>query len=161
MIHAGGSAVNSILTGSPVGILTLTEENGAITELLFGACRPQGEKSALLAEAERQLDEYFAGKRRAFHLPLNPEGTEFQKKVWNALRGIPCGETRSYGDIARAVGSPRAFRAVGMANHSNPISIIIPCHRVIGADGSLTGYGGGLYIKTFLLELEGINPPKK
>ena len=94
------------------------------------------------------------GKRKSFDLPLKPEGTEFQKKVWNALLDIPYGETRSYKDIAVAIGNPKACRAVGMANNRNPISIIIPCHRVIGANGSLVGYGGGLPIKIELLNLE-------
>ncbi len=148
---------NRICLESPVGPLTLTEEDGAITELLFGARRPEGGRTAPLSEAARQLDEYFRGLRRSFDLPVNPSGTEFQKRVWRALRDIPYGETRSYGEIARAADSPKAFRAVGMANHSNPVSIIIPCHRVIGADGSLTGYGGGLETKRFLLRLEGLD----
>ena len=140
---------------SPVGELTLTEENGALTGLYFGA-RPGGEEvpSPLLEEAARQLQEYFAGCRREFFLPLAPRGTEFQRQVWHALEGIPYGETRTYGEIARAIGKPKACRAVGMANHRNPLSILVPCHRVVGADGSLTGYGGGLEAKQFLLELE-------
>lgn len=151
---------NRICLSSPVGRLTLAEEDGAITRLLFEECQPSGESGALLDEAVRQLEEYFAGMRRTFDLPLNPQGTPFQKKVWKALCEIPYGETRSYGDIARAVDSPKAFRAVGMANHNNPISIIIPCHRVIGSDGSLTGYGGGLDKKVYLLQLEGIEVGK-
>lgn len=147
---------NRIRLNSPIGPLTLAEENGAITKLLFEECEPAGERTALLSEAARQLDEYFVGRLCEFDLPLNPAGTLFQKKVWKALCDIPYGETRSYGDIARAVDSPKAFRAVGMANHNNPISIIIPCHRVIGSDGSLTGYGGGLDKKIYLLQLEGI-----
>lgn len=147
---------NRIRIDSPIGTLTLAEEDGALTKLLFEECEPSGERTALLNEAARQLEEYFAGRRRAFELPLNPAGTPFQKKVWKALRDIPYGETRSYGDIARAVDSPKAFRAVGMANHNNPVSIIIPCHRVIGSDGSLTGYGGGLDKKIYLLQLEGV-----
>ena len=101
-----------------------------------------------------QLEQYFAGRRKTFELPLAPEGTAFQLKVWQALQEIPYGETRSYGQIARAVGNEKAARAVGMANNQNPISIIIPCHRVIGADGKLVGYGGGLERKACLLELE-------
>lgn len=107
-----------------------------------------------IAAAARQLTEYFAGKRREFDLPLDAHGTPFQKRVWNALRRIPYGETRSYGDIARAAGSPKGARAVGMANHNNPIGIVVPCHRVIASDGSLGGYGGGLELKRRLLELE-------
>ena len=139
---------------SPAGPLTIAEENGAIIRLDFGEFGPMGERSPVLEEAVRQLKEYFAGERREFTLPVDPRGTPFQKSVWRALCGIPYGETRSYGEIARAVGKPGACRAVGMANHRNPVSIIIPCHRVIGADGSLTGYGGGLERKRFLLRLE-------
>ena len=108
----------------------------------------------LLEEAARQLRAYFAGQRQAFSLPLGPRGTAFQLQVWQALQTIPYGEVRTYGEIARAIGKPKACRAVGMANHKNPISIIVPCHRVVGADGSLTGYGGGLAAKEFLLALE-------
>lgn len=147
--------VHRIRISSPVGPITIAERDGAISHVLFGECEEAGERTELLMEAERQLNEYFMGTRRFFDLPLRPEGTPFQKEVWNALLEIPCGETRSYADIARAVNRPKAFRAVGMANHNNPISIIIPCHRVIGADGSLTGYGGGMDKKRFLLALEG------
>ena len=111
-------------------------------------------ETPLLRECQRQLEEYFAGKRFKFSLPIELEGTNFQKKVWQALTCIPYGEVWSYRELAQAVGNPKACRAVGMANHNNPISIIIPCHRVIGADGSLTGYGGGLDKKQYLLELE-------
>lgn len=146
-----------VVVQSPVGDLTLTEENGALTGLYFGRRSLEGEEglTALLERASRQLEEYFAGKRKQFDLPLSLWGTEFQRQVWAALRDIPYGETRSYGQIAQAVGRPKAVRAVGMANHRNPISIIVPCHRVVGADGSLTGYGGGLENKKFLLALEG------
>lgn len=108
-----------------------------------------------LPEVRRQLDEYLAGRRRDFDLPLDPKGTEFQRLCWDALRAIPYGETRSYSAQARAIGRPSAIRAVGRANHDNPIGVIIPCHRVLGADGSLTGYAGGLPMKQALLELEG------
>lgn len=108
-----------------------------------------------LPEVRRQLDEYLAGRRRDFDLPLDPRGTEFQRLCWDALRAIPYGETRSYSAQARAIGRPSAIRAVGRANHDNPIGVIIPCHRVLGADGSLTGYAGGLHMKEALLELEG------
>ena len=110
--------------------------------------------SPLQREVDKQMGEYFEGKRKEFDLPLRPEGTDFQKKVWNALLEIPFGETRSYQDIANAVGSPKACRAVGMANHQNPIIIVIPCHRVIGKNGKLVGYGGGLSMKEKLLLLE-------
>ena len=146
--------IDELLSGEEA--LTIAEADGKITHVLFGACEEAGERTPLLDEAVRQLKEYFAGERLEFNLPLNPEGTEFQQKVWKALTGIPYGETRSYGEIARAIGREKACRAVGMANHNNPISIIIPCHRVVGADGSLTGYGGGLDKKRFLLKLEGL-----
>ena len=107
-----------------------------------------------LSEAKRQLGEYFAGDRREFDLPLAPDGTAFQHRVWNALRRIPYAETRSYGDLAKRIGNPTASRAVGAANGCNPLAIVVPCHRVIGADGSLTGYGGGLPVKAALLALE-------
>jgi methylated-DNA-[protein]-cysteine S-methyltransferase len=111
-----------------------------------------------LPEVRRQLGEYLAGRRRDFELPLDPRGTEFQRLCWDALLAIPYGETRSYGAQARAIGRPAAIRAVGRANHDNPIGVIIPCHRVLGADGSLTGYAGGLDMKRTLLELEGAIP---
>lgn len=113
--------------------------------------------SELTERAARQLEEYFAGGRRAFELPLVPRGTEFQRRVWDALLQIPFGETRSYREQAEALGDPRAIRAVARANGANPIAIVIPCHRVIGADGSLTGYAGGLEMKARLLTLEGAN----
>ncbi len=117
-----------------------------------------------LAETQKQLDEYFAGSRRAFDLPLGvftpAGGTEFQRSVWGELLRIPFGTTKSYGEIARALGRPGGARAVGLANHDNPIGVIIPCHRVIGADGSLTGYAGGLPMKRRLLELEGALPAR-
>lgn len=113
-----------------------------------------------LPEVRRQLAEYLAGGRRRFDLPLDPIGTEFQRGVWRILLEIPFGQTRTYGDLARALGRPQAFRAVGRANHDNPIGIVIPCHRVIGADGDLTGYGGGLPMKRRLLELEGVLQPE-
>ena len=149
---------------SPIGRLMLGEEDGALVRVAFEREIPVGieeqaeelplQAKEVLEKAERQLDEYFAGERKVFNLPLAPKGTEFQKKVWAALRDIPYGETRSYGQIAAAVGNPKASRAVGMANHRNPISIIVPCHRVIGADGRLVGFGGGLWIKERLLKLE-------
>lgn len=137
--------------------MTLGEEGGRLVMAQFGARREPAwvmESSPLLSLACGQLREYFAGRRRDFDLPLAPRGTEFQRLVWQALRAIPYGETRTYGYIAAAIGRPRACRAVGMANNRNPIAIIVPCHRVIGADGSLTGYGAGLDIKANLLALE-------
>lgn len=142
---------------SPIGPLTLAEDHHALTRIQFGTIRlPEGtsSKTTLLQETERQLREYFAGIRRAFDLPLAPKGTPFRKKVWTALQTIPYGQSTTYQEIAIAAGCPKGFRAVGMANHCNPIAIVIPCHRVIGKNGSLTGYAGGLDIKQFLLELE-------
>lgn len=141
---------------SPVGELTLTQEGDCLTGLYFGRLPCQGQEgpTPLLEETTRQLSEYFAGNRREFTLPLLLKGTPFQRRVWDALKTIPYGETRSYGELAKAIGSPKSCRAVGGANHRNPISIIVPCHRVVGASGSLTGYGGGLENKRFLLDLE-------
>ena len=143
---------------TPIGLIGLAEEDGAIVRLyLPGQPTPRlmPHPTALLKRGREQLLEYLAGDRREFTLPLAPQGTAFQLRVWQVLRAIPWGEVRGYGDIARAAGSPRGFRAVGMANHRNPIPILIPCHRVIGADGSLTGYAGGLELKIALLSLEG------
>jgi len=141
---------------TPIGPLTLEADENAVTAIRFSAGGAQ-DASPLLDAAEAQLREYFAGARRTFDLPLAPHGTAFQRRVWAALRTIPYGETRTYGELAAAIDSPNASRAVGMANHRNPIPIIIPCHRVIGANGTLTGYAGGLEIKRKLLALEGIN----
>ena len=142
---------------SPVGPLLLTSDGTSLTRLLFAAV-PDPAWSAdpcpVLDEAVRQLEEYFAGERRDFDLPLDPAGTPFQLTVWAALRDIPYAETINYGQLANRVGNPNASRAVGLANGRNPISIVVPCHRVIGADGSLTGYGGGLDRKRTLLALE-------
>lgn len=145
-----------LIVSSPVGPLTLTQEDQALTGLHFGEHPQQGaeDPTPLLEEAARQLEEYFAGQRKVFSLPLAPKGTEFQLRVWQALLQIPYGETRSYGELAAMVGNPKACRAVGGANHRNPLSILIPCHRVVGTGGSLTGYAGGLAIKEFLLKLE-------
>ena len=149
---------------SPVGELTLVASDQGLAAILWEnddpkrvRLEPREERAdhPVLAEAERQLGEYFAGKRDRFTLPLHFKGTEFQKKVWHALTTIPFGETRSYAQIAMQVGSPQAVRAVGAANGRNPISIVAPCHRVIGANGKLTGFAGGLEAKAFLLELEG------
>ena len=141
---------------SPIGPMTLVQEGEVLARLDFDVPSQPEETTPLLLEACRQLREYFAGERKAFALPLAPAGTEFQKKVWAALREIPWGETCSYGDIARAIWKPTASRAVGMANGRNPLPIFIPCHRVIGTNGFITGYSGGLEKKRFLLLLEGI-----
>lgn len=146
---------------TPLGKIAVIESDGAITQLLFpGTVLPDGVKqqeTPLLLQAAAQMEEYFQGKRSRFLLPLRPLGTPFQKKVWEALLTIPYGETRSYGQIAAQIGSPKACRAVGHANHCNPIPIIIPCHRVVGTSGKLTGYAGGLEAKELLLKLEGAN----
>jgi len=138
---------------SPIGLLTLESNGAAITALRFNKEQP-GRSCPVLEEAAWQLAEYFSGRRREFDLPLLPRGTAFQRGVWAALLTIPYGETASYGQIAAQIGNPHSCRAVGMANHRNPLPIFIPCHRVVGADGSLTGYAGGLEIKAFLLSLE-------
>lgn len=151
--------MKSVVHESPVGPLTLISNGEALTDVRFENPRyayapaPAG-KDKILDAARRQLDQYFAGTLRAFDLPLAPKGTAFQQRVWQALLTIPYGVTRSYGQQAAAIGSPQASRAVGLANGRNPISIVIPCHRVIGANGSLTGYGGGMARKQLLLELE-------
>jgi methylated-DNA-[protein]-cysteine S-methyltransferase len=148
---------------TPVGNLKVVASEKGIAAILWENDHPQRVRVAhgredndneILLEAERQLNEYFAGTREKFSLPLDFSGTDFQKNVWNALLTIPYGETRSYGDIAAQVGNKRAVRAVGAANARNPISIIAPCHRVIGATGSLTGFAGGLENKATLLNLE-------
>lgn len=142
---------------TPLGLMYVVEKDGALSRLDFSnnpSANCEIKQTALLAETAKQLKEYFSKSRSIFQLPLKPEGTSFQLKVWEALGSIPYGQTRSYRDIAVMIGHPKAYRAVGGANHHNPISIITPCHRVIGADGSLTGYGGGLDKKRALLALE-------
>lgn len=157
-----------------IGEICLAEENGAIINLIF--LNPTGDRkrdadqrtarmiigdiseekeTALIGKAHGQLQEYLAGARREFELPLSPKGTEFQRKVWSALMEIPYGERRSYKDIALRIGNEKACRAVGLANNRNPISVFVPCHRVVGSTGKLVGYGGGLDIKEKLLRLEG------
>ena len=148
---------------SPVGELTLVADQRGLAAILWENDRPDrvrlgalNEKPdhPILVETERQLGEYFAGTRRSFDVPLSFAGTDFQKRVWAALLAIPFGETRSYGEIADQLGAPGASRAVGAANGRNPISIIAPCHRVVGSTGKLTGFAGGLEAKAFLLDLE-------
>lgn len=153
------------VTDSPIGPLTLIAHDGRLAGVLMEITRydpgkqERGEAVAAGAEpvldaAAAQLDAYFAGELTAFGLPLALDGTAFQRTVWAALQDIPYGETISYGEMARRIGQPSASRAVGLANGRNPVSIVVPCHRVIGADGSLTGYGGGMERKRFLLGLE-------
>ncbi|MDO4530376.1 MAG: methylated-DNA--[protein]-cysteine S-methyltransferase [Bacillota bacterium] len=141
---------------TPLGTLCIGEGAGCITRVTWTKIPTDAvqEETEGIRCCYEQLTEYFAGERREFDLPLQPMGTPFQQRVWEALQNIPYGETRTYGEIAKAIGKPGAARAVGMANHKNPIGILIPCHRVIGADGRLTGYAGGLEKKEFLLELE-------
>ncbi len=147
-----GGGVRLRLVAGPAGLRAIDFHGTAAVE-------SQAEsKTALLEEAERQLRAYFAGTLRAFDLPLDPAGTEFQQRVWRELLRIGYGETRSYRQVAAAIGSPAAVRAVGAANGANPIPIVIPCHRVIGAGGKLVGYGGGLELKKRLLALEGSRP---
>ena len=139
-----------------VGPVTVASTDRGLAAVHFGNSVPDGAvvDNSANREIVKQLSEYFQGKRTRFELPLDVEGTPFQKSVWNELLRIPYGETRSYGDIAKALGKPAAARAVGMANHNNPVAIVIPCHRVVGQNGSLTGYAGGLHLKQQLLSIE-------
>ncbi len=155
------------LVPTPVGVLTLVASEHGLAGILWenesrvlARLQPSQEDNQhpILIETERQLNDYFSGQRQAFDLPLDFNGTEFQKKVWAALLTIPFGETRSYAEIARQIGHPKAVRAVGAANGQNPISIVAPCHRVIGASGKLTGFAGGLQTKAFLLNVESAIP---
>ena len=156
--------MSTIKYSTPIGSLLISAEDGAITELYFegGRTTPptlaetaaDPSNAEVLAQLVKELDAYFAGTLRNFTVPLNPNGTPFRMKAWEGLCTIPYGETISYKELAQRIGNPKAIRAVGGANHNNPISIIIPCHRVIGANGKLVGYGGGLNVKEFLLEHE-------
>lgn len=143
---------------SPIGEIGIAENGRAVTNLFFGHTVTPAvfrvEETALLKVAGEQLSEYFAGERASFSLPLEPEGTAFERSVWKALQTIPYGQTTTYRGMARLIGKENACRAVGRANGKNPISIFIPCHRVIGSDGHLTGYAGGLDTKRYLLQLE-------
>jgi methylated-DNA-[protein]-cysteine S-methyltransferase len=153
--------MNALELKSPIGTLTLVEDEGALIGVYMETYTPppaERRSTPLLERAAAQLGEYFAGERERFDLPLEPRGTEFQRAVWDALISIPFGATCSYGMIAKRIGRPSAVRAVGAANGSNPIALIIPCHRVIGANGSLTGYGGGISRKRWLLNHENRQP---
>ena len=150
---------NLFCYNTKIGRIGIEENGSSITKIYFINNDMQEEiieknETALLRETIKQINEYLDGKRSLFDLQLEPQGTEFQNKVWNALKEIPFGETRSYGEIAKIIGNEKASRAVGMANNKNPIAIIVPCHRVIGANGKLVGYAGGLDIKEKLLNLE-------
>ena len=151
---------------SPIGLLTVAGQGESLTHLVIeGAAHPPTrrerwvEDAAAFPDVVAQLVAYFAGERTGFDAALRPAGTSFQKRVWDALSEIPYGETRSYGEIARRIGQPGAARAVGLANGRNPIAVIVPCHRVIGANGTLTGYAGGLQAKRALLDLEQTRRP--
>ena len=162
MIQANGENKIWGYMTSPIGLLKITASDAAVTAV--ERIISEEEKSAgmedkmiehpLIRQCCEELQEYFAGCRQSFDVPLAPSGTPFQQRVWNALCQIPYGQTRTYGEIAKMAGNPKASRAVGMANHRNPILILIPCHRIIGADGSLTGYAAGLETKKYLLQLE-------
>jgi methylated-DNA-[protein]-cysteine S-methyltransferase len=150
--------IHKVFIETTIGRIGIAEENQCLTHLFFHVKKPSADTvekwTPFLRNVAKQLKEYLSGKRKAFALPLKLYGTDFQRSVWNALLTIPYGETRSYGEIAQQIGNAKACRAVGMANHWNPIAIIVPCHRVIGADGSLTGFGGGLALKRKLLDIE-------
>jgi len=144
-----------------LGSITFVEEGGTLVAITtHDFCEGVEQETPLIQKAFLQLSEYFRGERRKFDLSLNPRGTVFQKQVWKALLEIPYGETRSYKQIAEAIGNPKAVRAVGMANNRNPLLIVVPCHRVIGANGKLVGYGAGLDKKEFLLRLEKVSISK-
>lgn len=146
----------AIWIASPLGRLCLRSDGRALTALRFHheAISEPARPDPVIEQAVHELREYFQGNRERFTVPLAPSGSPFQLKVWRALLHIPCGQTASYGEIARAIGEPSAARAVGLANHRNPIALIVPCHRVIGASGRLVGYGGGLAAKEWLLRHE-------
>lgn len=146
--------ISALNIDSPIGTLGLCAREGYLVRIVFGGVEATDDVDKVLLTAKMQLEEYFAGTRREFSVPLDMEGTEFQKKVWRALMDIPYGEVCSYSEIAEKVGSPKAARAIGMANHVNPIPVIVPCHRVTGKSGKLVGYAGGIDMKALLLELE-------
>lgn len=155
-MRVGDNLKNVFVYQTKIGTVAIEDNGLAITNVSIvseDVCLELSE-TELLKKAALQLNEYLDGRRTEFDLPLNPKGTEFQKKVWDALVSIPYGETRSYKQVAEAIGNNKACRAVGMANNKNPIMIFIPCHRVVGSDGSLTGYAGGLDMKEILLSLE-------
>ncbi len=141
-----------------IGTIGISENGQGITAVYFGDTVRNSEdqvmETPIIKEAHKQLDAYFSGTRKTFDLPFDLQGTEFQQKVWNALMQIPYGRTWTYGEVAASIGQPTAARAVGMANNRNPICVMVPCHRVIGSDGKLVGYAGGLSIKEYLLQLE-------
>ena len=142
---------------TPIGTLTMESRDGALRKLTFSELGGKVKEDEITTETSRQLEEYFEGKRTEFDIPVQPDGTEFQKRVWNMLLDIPFGKLTSYGRLAALLGDPKSVRAVGTANGANPIAIIIPCHRVIGTNGDLVGYAGGLDNKSWLLKHEGMH----
>lgn len=150
----------SKVINTKIGKITLVEEDNAIIEMCINhetKLKTTSKETKLLEEAKNQLEEYLARKRKVFSVPLNPQGTDFMRKVWTTLKEIPYGEVKTYGQIAKEIGNPKAARAVGMANHKNPIPIFIPCHRIIGSNNKLVGYALGIELKQNLLKLEGVN----
>ncbi|WP_283171013.1 methylated-DNA--[protein]-cysteine S-methyltransferase [Curtanaerobium respiraculi] len=140
-----------------IGVLTISCREGAVSRVSFGAREPaEGERrpSELSNRAVNQIHEYLSGKRKVFDIPMQARGTEFQRAVWRCIAAIPYGQTRSYADVAASIGRPTAFRAVGLACNANPLPLLVPCHRVVGSNGSLTGYAGGVELKRLLLALE-------
>ena len=165
MLHVKGEeqkTMKAFIYETPFATIGIAEESGAVTNIFFGtSATPEKYDTAetpLIRKAYKQVKEYLAGKRTEFDFPLAPQGTAFEQAVWNALLTIPYGELRTYGEIAAQIDNPKACRAVGRANGANPIAIVIPCHRVIGANGTLTGYSAGMEFKEFLLKLEGSMP---
>ena len=156
--HNKGKGLTTAVIRTQIGNIEIEEKEGNIVRIEFTEeMNPTDEKnvtSPVLREAIKQLQEYFAGQRKEFDLPIKMQGTEFQKKVWQALQEIPYGEVSSYGKLAEKIGNSKAGRAVGMANHRNPIAIVVPCHRVIGSNGKVVGYAGGLDKKEWLLAME-------
>lgn len=155
------SSSAGLVMPSPIGALRIEQGERGITRVTLAQGDEPSTQTPLLREARAQLEAYFAGRLREFDLPLEERGTAFEREVWAALRTVPYGQTRTYGEIAAQIGRPKAARAVGMANHKNDIIIITPCHRIVGANGALTGYALGLTIKTALLQLEGVEHTKK
>lgn len=150
--------VSKLPIKTPIGLLEITATGDAVISVKVvkqeEKVNSDDPSMKMAQKTKEELEEYFAGKRKQFDLPLKAKGTDFQKQVWAQLEKIPYGETRTYGEVAQMMGKPKSARAIGMANHNNPILILVPCHRVIGADGSLTGYAAGIKAKKFLLDLE-------
>ncbi len=159
MLKELGNMITGYSYKTSIGELTILENDGFLVEIVFGKPVEKAyreEETPIVKNAHRQIQDYLSGKRKSFDLPMKPEGTEFQRSVWAALLDIPHGQTRSYQEVAEKIRRPKAYRAVGLANNKNPLPIIIPCHRVIGKDGKMVGYAGGLDIKRKLLSVEAI-----